>query len=208
MRLEHVNVGIDVDGVLADSLPVACEAVRNQTGVDIRPSDITEWNPEIPELNTTFGQVLSNIIDEDPTLYHDMPPVPGAVRGMEQLQDAGATVTIVTHRDAEYHDVTQEWLRDNAIPYDSFATEIDHRTPKHKAGVDILVDDSPRNLRDVASAGQYGIMMLRQTGQNDIPTDPRIYRPREETHTRQTLIENPGMQWSVIPSLIEDICGE
>lgn len=204
MRLDSVHVGVDVDGVLAANLPTICRELREWKDIDFYPEDVSGWNAPIPGLDMHIGEAMDQLT-RDPTVLRAMDPVDGACNGMQALQDAGATVTIITHRRRENHDVTKQWLADHDIPYDSFADEVGPDTDKSTVGVDVHIDDYHQNLVHIADAGGHGIMMLRHGNLDSIPDRDCIHVAGGEAYDYETLLHNRALQWAAIPDLIHQL---
>lgn len=153
-----MRLGIDVDGVLADHVGAFCADLRDDYGVDLRPGDLVTWDVTVPGL----GDDVQTAIDErtaDPKYLRSLDSIEGAPKAMNRLGEMGIERVIVTHRPPETHDATQDWLRENDIPYDEYDADV----PKNKgeADVDALIDDYHGNVTDALEAGLDAYLLLR-----------------------------------------------
>ncbi|MDE1860557.1 MAG: hypothetical protein KGH72_02450 [Candidatus Micrarchaeota archaeon] len=168
------TVGIDVDGVLADSIRIWLQEAEQRFGIKADKEDIVKY--DLPG--------LFNSIDYKDTIdlfrlawkgHHRIgledPAIPSI---LDNLRDR-FRICITTASDAETSEV-RAWLKNNRIFYD----ELFHLpTPddKHRLdSIDIYIDDHAEVIENVARSGRVGIM-LRQPWNDDAITTmnhPRI----------------------------------
>ena len=65
----------------------------------------------------------------------------------------GHFIHITSHRAAEAHQATELWLERIGLPYDELYCSYDKVTRCAEIGIDLLIDDSPENLRRAIDAG-------------------------------------------------------
>ena len=96
-------------------------------------------------------------------------PYPGAVETVRAWKEAGHFIHITSHRHAQAHDATTRWLDRIGLPYDELYCSDDKVSHCRAIGIDLLIDDSPVNLRGRRRRGLAG-------GDARAPLEPRHLR--------------------------------
>lgn len=109
---ERVKFGIDIDGVLADFMPVFRVFVEREYGdrfelEDVRKYDLTGV---LGTREETWKKVMDFIASKE---FADLPVVRGARECVQELANSGAELFVVTSRPSEARDTTLEWLEQN-----------------------------------------------------------------------------------------------
>jgi uncharacterized HAD superfamily protein len=63
-------------------------------------------------------------------------------------------------RAGEAHDATERWLQQIGLPYDELYCSYDKISRCREIGIDVLIDDSPENLRRAIDAGITAATLL------------------------------------------------
>lgn len=134
-----MNIGIDIDGVIANFADPLIRAVKKNYGLLIKESDITNFNLSIVLgiTKTEESQLVSEILNDDLPLYS------GAKETLAQLGKERHNIYILTGRWSYLRSLTETWLKEKGIHY----TEL-HLLPlgkKYQAnieGLDVIVEDS------------------------------------------------------------------
>lgn len=106
------KLGVDIDGVLADTLPVFLDYIRDNYGIPAQKSDITDFSFEVC-LGITPEQ--SERMFADLAVYIDVPVIPGALSALYGL-DVYYDIWYVTHRPISMYAVTYRWLSSHGFP--------------------------------------------------------------------------------------------
>ncbi|MEM4189343.1 MAG: hypothetical protein QW544_02350 [Candidatus Caldarchaeum sp.] len=136
-----MHIALDVDGVLADLAGMIIKVYREETGVTIDRSMITEWE-FWHKLSMTRQQFMDMIVRawsrwiEIQPLEHDLS------EDVEALSKVGV-VDILTQRPVQTIDFVKQWLKHHNIRYRSF-TWVPLKTSKATFVYDVYIDDSPR----------------------------------------------------------------
>lgn len=157
---ESRRILVDVDGTLCFNLPRLCEFVEREYGVEISREEITDWSFQFEEIDVGITDVITQLFDEYPEWFlADLEPVPGAREALDSLAATGHEIQIVTHRPAETHHLTQQWLDEQGMYYDGYVEDV----PENKAEVtgDVLIDDFHGHIADAVDAGMQGILFDR-----------------------------------------------
>jgi len=136
---QKMNLGFDIDGVIADFSQALLETIKKNYSLDLKKTDIYYF-----DLNLVLGITKSEgkqLIVE--VLQKDLPLNPGAKETLERLSLEGHNILILTSRYSVLEDITQSWLKEKGIPY----TQLHLLTvgKKYLAKVeplDLIVEDS------------------------------------------------------------------
>src|SRR3989304_3919248 len=129
-----MRIGIDIDDVMADSLPRYLQAFNRRFGLKV-PVTEARWeifrrHPEIP------ADAIAAFFEE---LYRadflgSRPLVPGAMEGIEELHRAGHRLFIITGRPRRDRAITERWMEARGLSH--FFDAIEDRdgldAPLHK----------------------------------------------------------------------------
>jgi 5'(3')-deoxyribonucleotidase len=139
-----MRIGIDLDGVSADFIPSYAKACA----VKIDPEQLTHWTA-LEEI-VPFGHGVWEWLEHnDPKIFHDLTPIPGAIEGIKELRSNGHTIVIITARPKWAKGSAEYWLNTNNIPYD----EIHETHDKTSVSCDIYIDDADHNLKELSHIG-------------------------------------------------------
>lgn len=105
-----MRIGIDLDDVLADSLPHFTQAFNERFGLDIQLADavwrIADRFPHIPrqEADDFFTELIAD------GFFSSRPLIPHAKEAVEALAEDGHRLYIVTGRSPQEEPITRRWL--------------------------------------------------------------------------------------------------
>jgi uncharacterized protein len=80
-------------------------------------------------------------------------PYPGAVETVARWHDEGHWIHVTSHRRTEAAPATARWLREIGMPYDDLHCSFDKVPRCVELDIDVLVDDSPVNIRRARDEG-------------------------------------------------------
>ncbi len=143
-------VAIDVDSTLHDYWEQFREAAALLHGVELPYEDQTDWAVDVltrPQL----AAVIERTHDDE--RIAEAIPYGGAADVINAWRRAGHFVLITTHRRPDAHDVTAEWLSGHGIGFDALRCGYEKVVHCQEVGADVLIDDSPTNLRQALDAG-------------------------------------------------------
>jgi len=154
------RIGIDVDGVLARTVPSVLDRMREKYGShDARKEDITQWNSSV-EIDGEEIYIGPEIVEGHGVKEHvrSIKPKQGAREGLEGLRRMGYELVIVTNRPSDEETVrwSRAWLKDNSLPYDEFHSTAE--TSKTSVDVDVLIDDHDRNVLEFLEDGRPAVL--------------------------------------------------
>ena len=198
-------IGLDLDGVSADTREYFISRIENQYGVSISRRRLARSNPQIPEAGTDYSTEVENVVESDVTLYGEIEPVTGAPRATRTLS-INYDIKILTHRvrdgwlnqskQKKMEETTIDWLDNNGFRYSEFVSP----TPENKTEVnaDVYIDDKAGNVKDaVEEDGCIGVLFLRPHNTSYVPNGAWVASAYAGTD-HQSMARNPQRQWSII----------
>jgi uncharacterized protein len=134
-----MNLGFDIDGVIANFSEILMQTVKKTFGVTLNPKDIYCFN-----LNVVLGITK---VEEDQliadALYQELPLYPNAKETLEQLQREGHNIYLLTGRWSHLRETTQNWLKEKGVPYNELHhLKIGRKYEANVDGLDLVVEDS------------------------------------------------------------------
>ncbi len=194
-----MNIGIDIDDTIADTYEVMFAYAQKYTVEDLKKSakikeleDLTNhfytramhsWTQE--EEDKFFEKYYEKIAKETK-------PFTCAIETLKELQKQGHKLIFITARfEPDYFDVrktTFDWLEKYKVPYDKVI--INPKTKREAAienNIDIFIDDSYSNCKDVLNAGIESWIM--NTRCNRTIKDENITRVYSWPHIKQIIEE-------------------
>ena len=146
-----LRIGLDIDGVLADTDRPALEAIGRHYGRQLDIDDWRSWRlsdsfPDLPGVDESSDSLFS-----DEAFMSSLPYVPGAIWGTFALARRGHRLFYVTSRAERLRSCTGRWLGANSFPIGELLI-----APGSKVGIawelklDLFVEDSARNALELA----------------------------------------------------------
>ena len=177
-----MRIGIDIDDVMADSLPEFVSAFNHRFGLQI-PLREAGWeifrrHPEIPpnEIQAFFAELYQA------DFLGSRPLLPGAREGVERLHRAGHRLFIITGRLRGDRHITERWIETRGLS--SYFQEIVDRdgldAPLHKRlaaarfRLDVLLEDE-YDVALAAAEASVRVLLFDQPW-NQGPLPPRAVR--------------------------------
>lgn len=151
-----MNIGIDVDNTITDTLPVLkkyCKEYNdkvikrnlsmNEEGFAV--ANLYEWTEEEKK------EFLVKYIDE---VREQAKIKQNAQKIIRKLKQEGNTIYIITARkqikDRNPYEITQNFLQKNNIQYDKLVIQKDKKQFCIDNNIEILIDDEPQNINSVS----------------------------------------------------------
>lgn len=145
-----MRIAIDVDSTLHHYWDVLSEAAQKRFGIDLPYEEqftwgITRLKPEQLEVCIAESHCEKSIFKSQ--------PYAGAVDTINRWHEAGHFIHITTHRTPDAHEPTARWLEHHGLAYDELYCSDDKVARCVEIGIDLLIDDSPDNLRRAVDSG-------------------------------------------------------
>jgi uncharacterized HAD superfamily protein len=144
-----VRIAIDIDSTPHHYWDEFAAAAKRRFGVELPYAD-QGW--EIDRLRPEQVRACVAETHKDARILA-AEPYPDAVETIRAWHDAGHFIHITSHRRADAHDATAEWLEGIGLPYDDLYCSDDKISRCREIGIELLIDDSPVNLVKAAEAG-------------------------------------------------------
>lgn len=150
-----MKIGIDLDDVLADMMPVLLTYHNDVYGTTLTKDDI--WSYRFWDvLQVSQEEAIKRVFDfERSSRMLTILPLPGAVQAVETLGD-NHELSIITARDSEFAESTKHWLARHFPDVFSGIHFANHysstSTPRSKGdickeiGIEVMIDDSFSNV--------------------------------------------------------------
>jgi len=158
-----MKIGVDFDGVIADSVKLKQRLFRQELGLQLRPEECCwEKAREKGVTREQYRQVVEGMI-YGTELCLEIEPVPGSIDVIRKLKEEGNEIYIVTSRQDNQAEYAARWMDDeiHRVGYEKIINTCDK--PKGEVciaeGIGVLVEDSPGKLQDVAGLGIRAILL-------------------------------------------------
>jgi hypothetical protein len=145
-----VRLAIDIDSTLHPYWDQLAAIARERFGVELPYDTQDTW-----EIDRLQPEQLRACVVETHSPEHVLAaePYPGAVEAIARWHDQGHFIHITSHRAADAHPHTSEWLANIGLPHDDLYCSTDKIARCVELGIDVLIDDSPDNLARALGAG-------------------------------------------------------
>jgi uncharacterized HAD superfamily protein len=151
------RIALDIDSTLHHYWDLFAGVVRRRYGVDLPYEDQTGWGITTIPRDDVAQAVMETHSDENILAGE---PYPGAVETVRAWHEEGHWIHITSHRAANCHTATANWLDQIQLPYHDLHCSYDKVTRCAEIGIDVLVDDSPVNLERAREVEILGATIL------------------------------------------------
>lgn len=173
-----LHIGIDLDDVMADSLPEYLSAFNRRFGLQVPVSEagweVFRRHPDIPaeEIRAFFEALY------DADFLGSRPLLPGAREGVEQLHRAGHRLFIITGRLRADRDVTERWIAtwglssyfQEIVDRDGLDAPLHKRRAAQQFRLDVLLEDEYDVALAAAEASVRVFLFDRPWNQGPLPS--------------------------------------
>ncbi|OPY55971.1 MAG: 5' nucleotidase, deoxy (Pyrimidine), cytosolic type C protein (NT5C) [Pelotomaculum sp. PtaU1.Bin035] len=184
-----MRVGVDIDGVLADSLPLWVHELnryfkRNKQVEEVHLFDLINTFEITPSELMAFLEQRGRFLMSGPC------PVKGAVYYLSMIKKYHK-IFIVTARKEAYKEETQGWLQRYGVPYDKLLLlgSYNKKEACMRNGLDVMVEDTLEVGLEIITAGIPVILMDAPYNRGNLPD--LIYRRYSWFEIYQTLVAEP-----------------
>lgn len=195
-----MRIGIDLDDVLADSLPHYLRAFNARFGFEVRLADaawrIADRFPQIPrqEADDFFSELIADGFFSSRSL------LPHAKKAVETLADDGHDLFIITGRTPRDERITMDWL--TRVGVRSHFEAVVHRTcdpvERHKAdvasglGLGLFIEDELTVALAVADAAIPVLLFDRPWNQGPLHGNVRRIESWHQALTQIAALNGNG----------------
>jgi len=145
-----MRIAIDIDSTLHHYWDLFALLARKRFGIALAYDQQVTW--EIVQLR---DEQVAALVSETHRAEHVLAaePYPGAVEAVTAWHGAGHFIHVTSHRAPDAHDATVAWMERIGLPFDELHCSWDKVTRCAEIGIDVLIDDSPRNILRAQEAG-------------------------------------------------------
>lgn len=153
-----VRVGVDYDGVLADTQGFVIEFLEAEYGVELTRDDFA-WRNGRPAIDADLETGGSfEAFASDPDLVAELDPLPGARDALWRLaSEPEFEVWLASHRPEAVHGAIERWLERNDLPELEIHTAIPEEKARASPSLDVLIDDYHGHADAAARNGALGV---------------------------------------------------
>ncbi len=145
-----MNIGVDFDGVIADTNKVRSQWIKRNLGITI-PLWLTDKTSCLKSIGVENYQKMSKTVYERPSTM-EAKPLPGVKTAFRILSKQG-DIHIITSRLPHRVEYAREWLQKNGLLLYIKAIHRESDVPKgilaEKLNISVLIDDDIRHLKGV-----------------------------------------------------------
>ena len=145
-----MRIAIDIDSTLHHYWDRLSDAARRRFGIELPYEEQFDWG--ITRLKPKQLEVCIAETHSDEAILAGT-PYPGAVETVRRWHEAGHFIHITSHRSVACHEATERWLTSIDLPYDELYCSFDKVGRCQEIAIDVLIDDSPRNIEQAIAAG-------------------------------------------------------
>jgi len=144
--VKKLRILIDIDGIVADTLPHWLRRISTKYGVTAQMSDITQYDlTKCPPLNYIKPEHIFDVL-QDPGFTVTVPMMEGAPNVLKNLMSDGHEVYLVTARSGATHIAeTFEFLK-MRLPFIDTRKQLIFLYDKHLLPADVIIDDQAATL--------------------------------------------------------------
>ena len=179
-----IKLGIDIDGVIADSQPVIIAELNARYGKDYALADFVDFNP-VKMYGIDRKQLDDFIMEREGNIIRTARPMPGALEAINQLKDDFG-IHLISARTPVHLDDTTNWLNNYGFHFDKVILlgQHDKRAACNEEAVSLFIDDSMKNVLQVTSSCRIPAYLFDATyNQGDLPELVwRIFNWQEALH--------------------------
>jgi uncharacterized HAD superfamily protein len=159
-----MRIAIDIDSTLHHYWDVLSDAARRRFGIELPYEEQFDWG--VTRLKPKQLEVCIAETHSDAVILEGR-PYPGAVEAVRRWHEQGHFIHITTHRQTDCHEATTAWLNQIGLPFDELYCSFDKVARCAEIDIDVLIDDSPRNIEQALEAGIV-VATLRHPWNTDV----------------------------------------
>ncbi len=182
-----LKIGLDLDGVLAETMDAWCKKANEEFGKALKLEDLTTW--------ASWGLVgipkddFYRILDEVWESWEEIPPTENNIAEKVSKIERFGQIDIVTGRSLHTVEAVKKWLKHYKVEYDHFVRVRGWRD-KVYLNYDVYIDDAPELMPLISRRPlSWGILYDRPWNR-DVVDMPRVLKAKN---------------WDVIPELLQKV---
>lgn len=162
------KIALDIDSTLHHYWDLIDRISQERYGVELPYEEQTDWGITLLERDQLLACVEETHSDENVLAAE---PYPGAVEAVRRWSEQGHWIHVTSHRSGRAFAATEQWLEAIGMPYDDLHCSYDKIARCLELGIDLLIDDSPVNLRRAREEGMIAATIVHPWNQELVKTD-------------------------------------
>ncbi|MHB1654259.1 MAG: 5' nucleotidase, NT5C type [Desulfitobacteriaceae bacterium] len=187
-----MRIGVDIDGVIADSYPAWLKELNRHYGKNI--SVLEDYDMHLV-FDVAWDDMNDFFVENVDHLLGIPQPVVGAKEGIETLIQEGHDIFYITARRPEEEAITLDWLRRYNIPYETvlfsgFKSKVDL---VQQWNMQAFIEDHLANAKDISGLGIPVFLLATSYNQGELsPQVTRCQNWSEILQGLRHLVQNEG----------------
>ena len=145
-----MRIAIDIDSTLHHYWDLFALLARRRFGITLPYDEQVTWDV-LPLRREQVAALVTESHRREHVLGAE--PYADAVETVRAWHEAGHFIHITSHRSTDAHPATTAWLERIGLSYDELFCSWDKVTRCVEIDIDVLIDDSPRNILDAQARG-------------------------------------------------------
>ena len=158
-----MRIAIDIDSTLHHYWDLLSAAARRRFGIELPYEEQLTWG--ITRLRDEQLKLCIEETHSDEVILAGR-PYPGAVETINRWHRAGHFIHVTSHRHDRAHGATERWLQEIGLEFDELYCSFDKVGRCVEIGIDLLIDDSPVNLRHAIDGGLHAATIAHPWNQD------------------------------------------
>lgn len=164
-----MRIGIDIDGVIADTFPFLIDELNNYFQANLNLEDINDYN-----IFKVYGlsdiEALKFIHEKEQDLIERPPLKDNAAKYLNILSQEH-TIYIVSARHEKYRSQTENWFQKHNIPFHvlTLLGSHDKREVCNQMSIEIFIEDNLKNIHQINSCGIPALLFDAPYNQGKLP---------------------------------------
>ena len=144
------RIALDIDSTLHHYWDLLERIAMERFDVALPYEQQRDWGITVLERDQLVATITETHSDEN---IESAEPYEGAAEAVRRWFEAGHWIHVTSHRRESCAPATKRWLEAHDIPYHDLHCSFDKITRCVELGIDVLIDDSPVNIRAATENG-------------------------------------------------------
>jgi len=157
--MEIFRIGLDFDGVIANTPALKSIAAKETIGVDIPPEEMLAKNVIEKNFLTMdeYHALQQEVYFEHPQWHEQLKPMPDAQKSIQHLLEDGHTLFCITSRTPEAVSLARQWIEREGIPIEIYdmSGHPSKTSVVKDLDVDVFIDDDPQYLEPMVGVVEH-----------------------------------------------------
>ena len=162
------RIALDIDSTLHQYWDLLDRISTERFGVTLPYAEQHDWGITELDRDQLIAAVEETHSDEN---IKAAEPYEGAAKAVRRWHEAGHWIHVTSHRRDSCAPATKDWLEVREIPYHDLHCSFDKITRCVELGIDLLVDDSPVNIRRAREEGMLAATIIHPWNESLVGED-------------------------------------